>query len=104
MREATAELRKQAQTIFDQLGYTVVREENELRAERDWKVVHITPTHTGESIPTAGSLRCFVTPQANADSLRDQLRGRDLNYEWAVIGIDDEEYEVARAPPGPQAS
>lgn len=104
MREPTAELTQQAQSIFDRLGYTVVRDDEELRAERDWKVVRVTPTKTGDPIPTTGSLRCFVTPQANADALRDRLRGHDLSYEWAVIGIGENDYEVARAPPGPRAS
>lgn len=104
MRDPTVELTQQAQSIFDRLGYTVIRDDQELRAERDWKVVQITPTHAGDQIPTEGSLRCFVTAQANADTLRDRLRERDLSYEWAVIGIDDDDYEVARAPPGPQAS
>lgn len=104
MREPTVELTKQAQSIFDQLGYTVIEGDEELRAERDWKVVQVTPTQTGDQIPTDGSLRCFVTPRANADALRDKLRGRELSYEWAVIGIGEDDYEVTRAPPGPRAS
>ncbi len=99
--EPNAELTEQAKSIFDQLGYTVVDTGSEVRAERDWKVVHVTPTQAGDTVPDAGSLRCFVTPQSQVTTLRQRLHDYDPDYEWAIIGVDGDDYEVARAPPGP---
>ncbi len=101
MREPTTELTDQARSIFDQLGYTVIDDGQEIRAERDWKVVQVTPTRDSSTIPERGSLRCFVTPQAVAPELRRELRNRDLEYEWAIIAVADDDYDVMRAPPGP---
>lgn len=104
MRSATTELTEQAQSIFSQLGYTVVGDGQQFRAERDWKVVQVTATANGISLPESGSLHCFVTPTSEAERLRQQLRDRDPDYEWAVISVDEEQddYSVERAPPGPQ--
>lgn len=102
MGPVNVDLAEQARSIFNQLGYTVVGDGTEFRAERDWKVVRVTATENGADVPDAGSLRCFVTPHANARALRQQLRDSDPDYEWAVIAVDGDDYEVERAPPGPK--
>lgn len=104
MRVTTTDLTERAQSIFDQLGYTVVGDGRQFRAERDWKVVDVLATKQPIDVPETGSLRAFVTPAGRAATLRQRLRERDPDYEWAVIGIkdDDDDYEVERAPPGPQ--
>lgn len=99
MESATAALETRARSIFDDLGYTVVGEGAEFRAERDWKVVQVTATD-GSADPTDDGLRCYVTPSEHAGSLRRELAGSDCE-EWAVIALDEEDYEVVRAPPGP---
>lgn len=104
MVPVNTELVNQAHSIFDQLGYTVVGDGPEFRAERGWKVVRVTATENGSDVPSDGTLRCFVTPRANATTLRRQLRDDDPEYEWAVISVDGEDYEVERAPPGPRPS
>lgn len=103
MRVTTTDLTERAQSIFDQLGYTVVGDGRQFRAERDWKVVDVLATKQPVDVPETGSLRCFVTPASAAAALRQRLRERDPDYEWAVIGINDDDYEVERAPPGPQS-
>lgn len=99
MESATAALETRARSIFDDLGYTVVGEGAEFRAERDWKVVQVTATD-GSADPDDDGLRCYVTPSEQAGSLRRELAGSDCD-EWAVIALDEEDYEVVRAPPGP---
>ncbi len=101
MKQPDPELTERAKSIFDQLGYTVIDEGGDVRAERDWKVVYVTPMRTADRVPEAGSLRCFVTPQSKVSALRQRLREDDPDYEWAIIGVDGDDYEVARAPPGP---
>lgn len=103
MGAVNAQLGERARSIFDNLGYTVVGEGSEFKAKRDWKVVDVTATDTLSEPPTAGSLRCFVIPDALVADLRRRLRRIDPDYEWAIIAIDGEEYQVARAPPGPSA-
>ncbi|WP_435347606.1 DUF7116 family protein [Haloarchaeobius sp. HRN-SO-5] len=96
-------LRKEAESIFSRLGYTVTRDGTEFKAERDWKVVHVTATEEECDLPdssTAGSYRCFVTSLDHAGSMRRKIRETNPEYEWAVIGVgEEEEYEVERAPP-----
>jgi hypothetical protein len=97
---------EEARTIFRRLGYSVDGDGVELRAERKWRTVHVTALDADEaSSPrqlradggrTEYRLRCFVTWMAAAGDLRDRLSTLDPNYEWAVIGVDDEggDYEV----------
>ena len=96
-------LREEAESIFSRLGYTVTTDGDEFTAKRDGKVVHVTATEETCEPPesaTAGSLRCFVTSIDHADSVRRQIRETNPEYEWAVIGVgEEEEYQVARAPP-----
>lgn len=89
--------------MFDELGYTVTGDGAEFRAEREWKVVRVTATDDDPDPPTGEGLHCFVAHTERSRSLRRHLSRTDPDCEWAVIGVDDEEYEVERAPPGPRA-
>jgi len=97
---------EQARSIFAELGYTVEGNGPEFRAERAWKVVHVnTVLETGE-LPSAssGQFHCFVAEPADADDLEARLERTNPNYEWAIIVVDGEDYQVERAPPGPRVS
>lgn len=97
---------EQARSIFAELGYTVEGNGPEFRAERAWKVVHVnTVLETGE-LPSAssGQFHCFVAEPEDADDLEARLEGADPSYEWAIIVVDGEDYQVERAPPGPRVS
>ncbi len=97
---------EQAKSIFAELGYTVEGNGPEFRAERAWKVVHVnTVLETGE-LPSAssGQFHCFVAEPADADDLEARLERTNPNYEWAIIVVDGEDYQVERAPPGPRVS
>lgn len=110
---------EQARSLFTDLGYAVSddletpnagenranpRTDVEFRAKRKWREVRVTAVSDATDAPTSGTLRCFVTWRENAPHLRNQLRRADPEYEWAVVGVsEDGEYEVTRAPPGPQA-
>lgn len=94
---------EQARSIFSELGYTVSGDGTEFRAEREWKVVHVTATadENEGSIPDldTGSLRCFVTYRDAAESLVRRLSDLKPDYEWAVISVtDDADYDVLHAP------
>jgi len=94
MGTVTTSLREEARSIFRELGYTVSEDGSELRAERKWRVVHVT-TADPESAPTRGDLRCFVTHEERAPEVRRQLRADRPDYDWAVVAVDDGgEYEV----------
>lgn len=103
MGTVSTQLGERARSIFNDLGYTVVGDGQQFRAKRDWKVIEVTATESIDDLPTAGSLRCFVTPDRLAPEYRRRLRQIDPEYEWAVISVDDDEYSVERAPPGPSA-
>ena len=95
MGAVTTSLGEQAQSIFDELGYTVSRTGSELRAEYKWRVVQISVFDDDEVPPDSGSLRCFVTHAETVRSAAERLADFDINYDWAVIGIDDDgDYEV----------
>jgi hypothetical protein len=92
-------LGEQAKSIFSQLGYTVTGDGDEFRAERDWKVVHVTAKSNLSEIPSSGSLHCFVTSKERARTVHRRIRDANPDYEWAVISVGDgDEYEVERAP------
>lgn len=95
---------EQARTIFSDLGYDVCGDGDEFRAERKWRVVRVTATTETDTdeTPDDGELRCFVTWKDDAPGLRRELRRRNPEYEWALIGVrkgGDGDYEVVRAPP-----
>jgi hypothetical protein len=95
MGTVTTSLSKQAQSIFDDLGYDVSTDGGELRATRKWRVVQITPMPEPRDPPSSGDLRCFVTYAERVGDLQRHLCGSDVDYDWAIIGVsDDNEYVV----------
>jgi hypothetical protein len=96
MGTVTTSLRRQAQSIFSDLGYSVSSEGGDLRAERKWRVVYVTPMPEPRDPPATGDLRCFVTWSDHVPALERRLRRADPDYEWAVIGVrEGGDYEVA---------
>ncbi|MFP9192124.1 DUF7116 family protein [Natronosalvus vescus] len=93
---------EQARSIFAELGYTVEGNGPDFRAEREWKVVHVNAVYDMENLPRgSGQFHCFVAQPEDADELEERLHSLDPAYEWAIIVVDGEEYQVERAPPGP---
>ncbi|MFC6865436.1 hypothetical protein ACFQGE_18475 [Halomicroarcula sp. GCM10025817] len=102
MGAVTTSLGEQARSIFDELGYTVSRTGSEIRAEYKWRTVTVSVLEPDEMPPETGELRCFVTRDGDVGRLYTRLRGMDLSYEWALIGVqDDGEYEVFPAEATP---
>ncbi|MCH7660451.1 MAG: hypothetical protein IH933_07630 [Euryarchaeota archaeon] len=93
---------EQARSIFSELGYTLSGDGSEFRAEREWKVVHVTATADDEEGSILGSdsdsLRCFVTYRETAEALVHRLSEFKPDYEWAVISVGDDDYDVLHAP------
>lgn len=94
---------EEARRIFDRLGYTVSDDGTELHATRKWRTVRVTPLADGaidRPVRADGGrdedrLRCFVTWRDYTEALSEHLRETETGYEWAVIGVDDDdEYEV----------
>ena len=93
---------EQARSIFADLGYTVEGNGPEFRAERAWKVVHVSTVLEGATRPErTGEFHCFVSRPEDVDDLERRLEREEPDYEWAIIVADGSEYEVERAPPGP---
>jgi len=100
MGTVTTSLRREAQSIFTDLGYDVSGSGGEIRARRKWRVVEVTPMPEPEDLPSSGELRCFVTWQERAGDLERRLEQADPDYEWAVIGVrEGGEYTVASRTP-----
>jgi len=104
----TENLHERAKTIFRGLGYDVTDAPGEFRAERDWKTVYVNPTRNVPETPSGGDLRCFVTPEGTADSLRDQLLSDKPDYDWAIVSVDEDPaagtdggYDVIHPPQDP---
>ena len=96
---------EKARSIFADLGYTVEGDGPEFRAEREWKVVHVSTVLDRGRVPReSGKFHCFVAQPGDADALEGRLRSADPNYEWAIIVVDGDDYQVERAPPGPKAT
>ncbi|RQG95689.1 DUF7116 family protein [Natrarchaeobius oligotrophus] len=97
---------EQARSIFAELGYTIEGTGPEFRAERAWKVVHVNTVLEYEELPpsSSGQFHCFVAQPEDADDLEARLTSIDPAYEWAIIVVDGDEYQVERAPPGPRVS
>lgn len=95
MGTVTTQLTSQARSIFDDLGYTVSENGEEIMAERKWRVVHVTPMPEPDEAPTSGELRCFVTRAGQCSPLKRRLAREDPDYEWAIISVEtDGSYEV----------
>ena len=90
---------EQARSIFSELGYTVSGDGPEFRAEREWKVVHVSAISEPGETPDSGTFRCFVTYRESAESLERHLTRLNPDYEWAIISVSDDDYDVIRAPP-----
>ena len=102
MATVTTPLLEKAETIFTELGYSVSDEGTELRAQRRWRVVHVTPLDGPGEPPQSGDLRCFVTWMDSVDAVAEQVAKENPDYEWALIAVDEDgEYEVHHAP-GPR--
>lgn len=98
MGTVTTHLASQARSIFDDLGYTVSDEGGEIRAERKWRVVQVTPMPEPTDAPTSGEFRCFVTRAGNCTDLKQRLARQNVCYEWAIISVEDDgSYEVCDA-------
>lgn len=82
-----------ARSIFTDLGYDVIRDGGEFRAERKWRTVRVT-TDNPEEAPETGQLRCFVTWADAASAVHDRLLSLKPDYDWAVIAVEDDDYEV----------
>lgn len=99
---------EQARSIFAELGYTVEGNGPEFRAERAWKVVHVNTVLENDALPSSPSsseqFHCFVAQPDDADDLEKRLTSADPNYEWAIIVVDGDDYQVERAPPGPRVT
>ncbi|MDZ7746352.1 MAG: hypothetical protein U5K28_07500 [Halobacteriales archaeon] len=88
-----AELTDEAESIFRGLGYETDRGVGELYATRKWRTVHVT-TEEPTSDPPAAGLRCFVARADRADELCTDLSESDYPYDWAVISVHDDGYDV----------
>jgi hypothetical protein len=98
MGTVTTALREEAESIFTNLGYTVTPQGNDMRAERKWRVVQVTPMAEPEAPPQSGELRCFVTFADTVSTLERKLTRENPEYEWAIIGVrDNSEYIVRRS-------
>lgn len=93
MGAVSTSLLDEARTIFTDLGYEVSDDGEELRAERKWRTVHVTTADPAEA-PTGGSLRCFVARSEQAADVRERLLESEPDYDWAVIGVADDDYRV----------
>ncbi len=93
MGAVSTSLVEEARTIFTELGYEVTEEGTELRAERKWRTVHVT-TADPEDAGSHGGLRCFVARDDEATDVRERLLEAEPDYDWAVLGVDDDGYRV----------
>ena len=93
MGAVSTSLIEEARTAFQELGYEVTDEEDELRAERKWRTVYVTAADPSEA-NTHGRLRCFVARPDRASDVRDRLLDLEPDYDWAVITIEEDESSV----------
>lgn len=99
MGTVTTALKQEAESIFTELGYAVTTAGEEIRAERKWRVVQVTPMAEPGEPPATGELRCFVTWEESVPALERRLTEENPDYEWAIIGIrEGEDYVVSRCP------
>ncbi|KAB1198718.1 MULTISPECIES: hypothetical protein [Haloferax] len=110
MAQASMPPVQEARSIFGRLGYTVSGDGPQMLAEHKWRTVQVTALSSREAsecrpVLTDGGddagyrLRCFVTWNDHIETLTERLRGVDLPYEWAIIGVSNggtDDYEVVR--------
>ena len=100
MGAVSTSLVEEARSVFENLGYEITSEGEELRAERKWRTVYVT-TEDPETANTHGRLRCFAAQAERAPEIRDRLLDLEPDYDWAVISIDeDSEYQVLHPSAG----
>ena len=99
MAAATTRLASRAASIFRDLGYEVEQHGEELRATRRWRTVHVT-TLDPEETPETGRLRCFVAESGRASAVRDALLDGDYPYDWAVVAVREDDYDVLHPDAG----
>jgi hypothetical protein len=98
MAAVSTSLDERARSIFDDIGYTVSRTEDGLRAAHKWREVGVTVLEDDITLPESGEMHCFVTSAAQAPDVGDRLSRMDVTYDWAVIGVrEDGDYDVVRA-------
>ena len=101
---------EEARDVFKRLGYAIEERGSEFVAERKWRRVQVTPLRAedakspGELLEYGSEggprLRCFVTWMDCTDELQSYLQSAKPPYDWAIIGIDeDEEFEVVHPEP-----
>jgi len=95
MAAVSTTLQREAESIFTDLGYEVAADGEGLRARRKWRVVEVTPMAEPDDPPRSGGLRCFVTWDDQLGALERRLRAADPDYEWAIIGVTDDDYVVS---------
>lgn len=93
MGAVSTSLLDEARTIFTDLGYEVSGDGEELRAERKWRVVHVTAAEPDEAA-THGRLRCFVAREERAPDVLEELRTSEQDYDWAVISVSEDGHEI----------
>lgn len=86
----------EARSVFEDLGYDVTHDGEELLAARKWREVYVTTADPSEA-PTHGRLRCFVANADRAPAVREKLRDLKPPYDWAVVALDGDDYEVLHA-------
>jgi len=91
-------LEREAESIFNELGYAVSADGGALRAKRKWRTVQVTPVPGPEApTPKAGEYHCLVTWSEHVDTLERTLKDENPEYEWAIIGVsEDDDYVIAR--------
>lgn len=90
---------EEARSIFNELGYDIAGDGGEFSATRKWRSVRVRAVTETDDTPESGELRCFVAWREHASGLRRRLLQSDPEYEWAIIAVDGDDYEVERAPP-----
>ncbi|MFC6757947.1 DUF7116 family protein [Halomicroarcula sp. GCM10025894] len=97
MAAVSTSLDERARSIFDDIGYTVSRTENGLRAAHKWREVGVTVLEGDTAFPESGEMHCFVAKAAEAPEVGHRLSRMDVGYDWAVIGVrEDGGYDVVR--------
>lgn len=99
MGAVTTRLATAAESIFRDLGYEVEQAGEELKATRKWRTVYVT-TATPSEAAEHGRLRCFVAEADRADEVRERLLRTDQPYDWAIVAVDDDGYDVLHPDAG----
>ncbi|MFC7175805.1 DUF7116 family protein [Halosegnis marinus] len=99
MGAVTTPLGTEAESIFRDLGYDVEHHGGELRATRRWRTVYVT-TAAPDEAPDHGEFRCFVARADRATDVRDELCRADHPYDWAVVAVGEDGYDVLHPDAG----